>query len=71
MLDATEGIERALVGVFADELNTHAATFNGVLNAFDAAASLQDVRTSVAAIADIPERTMDDFKTGVRSKLGQ
>jgi len=69
-LDQVENILRAFVLVLMDELNLHAATVTAILNAIDGAASLADVKTSVGAIADLPQRTNGQLKTSIRNKLG-
>ena len=69
-LDQIEGVTRAFMLVVLDELNNHALKINAILDAIDAAASLAALKTSVAAIADYPQRTSTQLKTAVRGKLG-
>lgn len=69
-LDALESSFRALALVTLAESNKHANKINAILDAIDGAASLADVKTAIAAIADIPTRTTADVKTALRATLG-
>lgn len=40
-----------------DEFNAHATTINAILSAIDAASTLAQVKTNIAAIPDYPQRT--------------
>ena len=68
--DAAEDIERAFMLTVLDEFNAHADKINALLDAIDAATSLANLQTRVAAIANYPARTPQQLKTSVRSKLG-
>ena len=69
-MNAVEGLERALALVLLDELNLHASTTTAILNAVDGAATLAALKTAIAAIADVPQRTINQLKTALRNKLG-
>jgi hypothetical protein len=69
-LDAVEEYSRAFALVVLDELNLHASRVTSILDAIDGAASLAALKTAVAAIPDVPQRTVANLKTGVRNKLG-
>jgi len=69
-LDQTEDILRAVVLMVLDELNAHSAKVNALLTAIDNASTLANLKTAVAAIADLPTRTAAQVKTAIRSKLG-
>ncbi len=56
--------------VALDELNAHALKVNSILDAVDAATTLADLKTRVAAISDYPQRTIQQMQTAVRNKLG-
>lgn len=68
-LDTPRTIVRAFAEVLLDELNAHALKINAILDAIDNANNLGDVKTSVAVIADHPQRSLAQLKTAVRSKL--
>ena len=65
-----EGIVRSFALVVLDELNLHAARVTAILDAVDAANNLAGLKTDVAGIADVPQRTIAQLKTSVRNKLG-
>jgi hypothetical protein len=69
-LDQLEDVLRAFMLSVLDELNNHAAKVNEILDAIDSGANLAAVKTNIAAIADFPQRTVDQLKTVIRSKLG-
>lgn len=69
-LDGVEDIARAAILIIMDEFNLHSARLNAVLDAIDAGASLAAIKTSVAAINNIPTRTVEQLKTALRNKLG-
>lgn len=52
-----------------DELNAHALKINAILDAADNAVSLADFKTRVALITDYPQRTLQQFKDAVKSRL--
>ncbi len=60
---------RALGLTILDELNNHALKLNEILDAADAATSLADFKTRMAAITDYPQRTPAQLRNAVRSKL--
>lgn len=68
--DNAEDTFRAFALTVLDELNLHAERITAILDAIDAASSLGDVKTAVAAINDVPQRTIAQMKTSVRNKLG-
>lgn len=69
-LDQTEDILRAVVLLVLDELNAHTTKTNALLTAIDNSSSLANLKTAVAAIADLPIRTAAQLKAAIRSKLG-
>lgn len=69
-LDATESLERALTLSLLDEVNAQAAILKSILDAIDAATTLVDLKASVLAITDPPQRTIAQIKTTLRTKLG-
>jgi len=60
---------RALALVVLDELNVHAARITAILDAIDGASSLADVKTAIAAINDIPQRTIAQLKTAMKAQI--
>ncbi len=69
-MDAVEDYARAFALVVLDEINLHAARITSILNAVDNAATLAALKTAVATIPDVPQRTVDQLKTALRNKLG-
>lgn len=69
-LDGSEAILRAVMNLVVDEFNRHTVKLNAVMDAVDAATSLGDFKSAVAAIADQPTRTLEQFKTAIRNNLG-
>ena len=69
-LDQVEDVLRALTLTILDEINLHATRSTAILNAADGAANYGAFRTAIAAIADVPTRTITQLKTVLRSKLG-
>mgnify|MGYP001018963531 CR=1 FL=1 len=69
-LDRTEDLLRSFALLMVSEFNKHTDTVNAILDAVDSATSLADFKASVAPIADIPTRSMDQFKTAMRNNLG-
>lgn len=67
--DADAKLARAIAAVLADELNLHALKINAILDAVDAATSLADLKTRIAAIPDYPQRTLAQIKTAIQNKL--
>lgn len=68
--DGLEDLMRAFGLAVLDEINLHATRVTAILDAIDNANNLGDVKSSVAAIPDVPTRTIDQLKTAVRGKLG-
>jgi hypothetical protein len=60
---------RATAAVLLDELNSHADKINAILSAVDAATSLADLKTKMAAIQDYPQRTLAQAKTSITNKI--
>lgn len=60
---------RAVVLLVLDEFNSHALKINAILDAVDAATSLADLKTRVAAIVDYPPRTAAQLKTAIQNKI--
>jgi hypothetical protein len=60
---------RAALAVIFDEMNLHALKINQILDAMDAATTLADLKTRVAAINDYPARTMAQAVTAVKNKI--
>jgi len=69
-LQRTEDVLRAFMLAVLEELNLHADKFNSILTAIDNGATLAQVKTGIAAIADYPTRTEAQLRTSVRNKLG-
>lgn len=70
VMDAVEDYGRAFALVVLDEINLHATRITAILNAVDGASSLTNLKTAVALIPDVPQRTIDQLKTALRNKLG-
>jgi hypothetical protein len=70
VLAQPEAYPRGYALVALDELNAHALKTNAILDAVDAATTLADLKTRIAAIADYPQRTIQQMQTAVRNKLG-
>ncbi len=70
VLAEPEAYPRGYALVALDELNAHADKTNSILDAVDAATTLADLKTRVAAIANYPQRTIQQMQTAVRGKLG-
>ena len=66
---AESKLMRALLSALLDELNLHATKINSILSAVDAATSLADLKTRIAAIADYPQRTMDQAVQSIKNKI--
>lgn len=69
-LDKTEDILRAFMLSVLDELNLHAEKHNAILDAIDAASSLSNLQTRVAAISNYPARTTQQLRDAIGGKLG-
>lgn len=70
VLEQPEAYPRAYALVALDELNAHALKTNAILDAVDAATTLADLKTRIAAITDYPQRSIQQMQTAVRNKLG-
>lgn len=68
--DNLEDLIRAVALTLLDQHNTERTTVNALLTAIDNAANLADLKTAVAAIADLPTATPAQLKTAVRAKFG-
>jgi hypothetical protein len=68
-IESQQSYERAFAEILLDELNMHAARVNAILNAIDNGSSLASIKTAVAAIADVPTRTLAQLRTALRNKL--
>ena len=69
-MDSVEDYSRAFALTILDEINLHAARTTAILDAVDGATPLANLKTAVAAIPDVPQRTIGQLKTAVRGKLG-
>lgn len=68
-LQQLQTVTRAFAEVVMDEFNRHSARINGILDAIDNASNLAGVKSDVAAIQNIPDRTLQDLRDAVRAKL--
>lgn len=68
-MEDLESYTRAFALVMLDELNLHAARTTAILNAIDAGSNLTAVKANIAAIPDVPQRTVAQLKAAVRVKL--
>lgn len=66
---STSEVLRGTFLVLVDELNNHALKINSILDAVDAATSLADLKTRIAAIADYPQRTAAQAKQAIKDKI--
>ena len=69
-IDDVETLERAQTSLLVSEFNTHSDKINAILDAVDAATTFAELKTSVAAIANQPTKTLSQFKTDMRDNLG-
>jgi hypothetical protein len=69
-IDQVEDVLRASLLSILDEFNAHADKINAILDSADAATSLADFKTRMAAVTDYPQRTIAQLKTTIRNKLG-
>ena len=69
-LDQLEGVFRAFALALLDELNRHSSRVTAILDAIDGANNLAGVKTAIAAIPDLPQRTVAQLKAAIRNKLG-
>lgn len=69
-VDAAHPAElRALVELLVDELNAHSEAINAILTAIDNGANLSGIKTAIAAISDLPTRTLQQAKNAIRTHL--
>ena len=66
---AEAAVDRALLLIVLDEFNLHSAKTNAILTAIDNAATLAALKTAVAAIADLPTRTVGQLRTAIQNKI--
>ena len=69
-LDRQEDIIRAFANLMITELNNHTDKINAIMDGVDAATNLAEFKASVAALTDLPTRTINQFKTAMRNNLG-
>ena len=69
-MEELESYTRAFALAVLDEINLHAERTTAILNAIDSGANLAAVKNNIAAIPDIPQRTVAQLKAAVRNKLG-
>lgn len=60
---------RAVILLILDEFNLHAAKFNAILDAIDAATTLPDLKTRVGLIPNYPDRTNTQLIAGIKAKI--
>lgn len=68
-IEAVQSYERAFAEVLLDEMNLHASRVTAILNAIDNNTTLANIRTAVAAIQDVPQRTLAQLRSALRAKL--
>ena len=69
-LDQVEDVLRAFMLSVLDEINLHAQRITAILDAIDGANNLATVKTAIALIPDVPERSTAQLRTAIRNKLG-
>lgn len=69
-LQQTEDVLRAFMLIVMDEFNTHAQRVNALLTAIDNGSTLTNIKTAVAAIADIPIRIEQQLRDAILARLG-
>lgn len=69
-LEQTENITRAFMLLVLDDRNATAAKLNSLLDAIDAASSLANLKTAVAAIANLPTYNETQLRTAIKAKIG-
>ena len=62
-------VVRGLALLILDEFNMHSAKITAILDAADNANSLSQFKTAMGAIADAPQRTVDQLKTTLKAKM--
>lgn len=66
---ASERLYRAIVLLLLDELNAHSTTEAGIVAAVAAATSLADLKTRMAVVATVPQRTIAQMVGAIKSKI--
>ena len=66
---AESALLRAAMLVIVDEFNNHADKTNAILTAIDNATSLANLKTAIAAIADLPQRNGAQLRAAANNKL--
>jgi hypothetical protein len=69
-LTVQEDLLRAFMLLVLSEFNAHTAKVNAILSAIDAATTLANLKTAIAAIPDLPVRTEQQLRTAIRNNLG-
>lgn len=69
-LDQIEDVIRAFMLVVLDQVNEHSGRIVGILDAIDQGANLTAIKTAIAAIQNIPQRTVAQMRSAIRAKLG-
>ena len=62
-------VVRALALVMLSELNLHAERVTAILNAADGASNLAGFKTAMAAIPDVPVRTVSQLVTALKANI--
>ena len=65
----TESMQGAFALVLIDELNRHSAIETAIFAAAAAATSLADFKTRMAAISQLPQRSVADLRAAIKAKL--
>lgn len=68
--DDIDDVTRAAALVIMDELNRSAALTSGILQAVAAASTLATLKSGIALLQPIAQRTPSQIKTAIRAKLG-
>lgn len=69
-LQNVEDVLRAFMLMVLDDRNAQAQATNSILAAAENATSLATFQSAMNAIADVPEYTEQQLRTGIRNKLG-
>jgi predicted DNA-binding transcriptional regulator YafY len=64
-----ERIVIALAQMILDEFNTHSAQTSAMLAAIAAATSLADLKTRMALVSNIPQRTQQQLVNAIKAKI--
>lgn len=68
-LDQVGDILRAFAKVLVTELNSHATLVNGIKSAIDNGANLAAIKTPIAALSPVQQRTLAQLRSAIRSEL--